>query len=33
MIQGDYEVWKAFGWLADMAHDIANLLSIGVWAV
>ena len=33
MIQGDYEVWKYFGWLSDMAHDIANLLSIGVWAV
>lgn len=33
MIAGDYETWQKFGWLSDMAHDIANLLSEGVWAL
>lgn len=33
MLSEDAGFWKAFGWLSDMAHDIANLLSVGVWTL
>lgn len=33
MMKEDKEFWKSFGWLSDMAHDVANLLTEGVWAV
>ena len=33
MMKEDKEFWKSFGWLSDMAHDIANLLTVGVWAL
>lgn len=33
MMKEDKAFWQAFGWLQDMAHDIANLLTVGVWAL
>lgn len=33
MMSDDRDFWKSFGWLQDLAHDIANLLTLGVWAV
>ena len=29
----DSEFWRSFNWLRDAAHDIANLISTGVWAL
>lgn len=33
LIEKDAETWRAFGWLYDTAHDIANLISGGIWAL
>lgn len=33
LIQKDAETWRAFGWIYDTAHDVANLISGGVWAL
>lgn len=33
MLAMDDEFWKAFGWLDDLAHDLAVILAVTVWAV
>ena len=33
MIRKDWDLFKVFLWIEDMAHDIANLLSVGVSAL
>lgn len=33
MIRKDYDLFKSFLWIEDMAHDIANILSVGVMAL
>ena len=33
MLTMDADFWKAFGWLDDLAHDLAVILAVTVWAV
>lgn len=33
LIEKDANVWRAFGWIYDTAHDIANIISVGVIAL
>lgn len=33
MMKEDEEFWRGFGWLVDIAHDVANLLTVGVWTI
>lgn len=33
LMQKDMAFWKDFAWIRDTAHDIANLISVGVWAL
>lgn len=33
LMQKDESFWKSFHWIQDTAHDIANLISYGVWAI
>lgn len=33
LLEKDSRFWREFGWLRDTAHDVANIISSGVWAL
>lgn len=33
LMMKDSDFWRAFNWLRDTAHDVANIISSGVWAL